>query len=182
MEYLDTTVKTVEDVEKYLQSNVIGIIPQKMRALNDPNARAKHSEVYRVLRMNLKSSRALGAGKVVVFTSASAGEGKSMTSFNTAWVCAEVGEKVLLIDADLHRPRQHRTLGVPLEPGLANVVVGEATMDGAVVKTEQPNLDFLPAGSIDSSSIFGLMERTATLLSSTEIIYLFLSSSPSVIT
>lgn len=158
VEYLDTTVKTVEDVEKYLQSNVIGIIPQKMRALNDPNARAKHSEVYRVLRMNLKSSRALGAGKVVVFTSASAGEGKSMTSFNTAWVCAEVGEKVLLIDADLHRPRQHRTLGVPLEPGLANVVVGEATMDGAVVKTEQPNLDFLPAGSIDSSSIFGLMD------------------------
>ena len=158
VEYLDTTVKTVEDVEKYLQSNVIGIIPQKMRALNDPNARAKHSEVYRVLRMNLKSSRALGAGKVVVFTSASAGEGKSMTSFNTAWVCAEVGEKVLLIDADLHRPRQHRTLGVPLEPGLANVVVGEAALDDAIVKTEQQNLDFLPAGSIDSSSIFGLMD------------------------
>ena len=158
VEYLDTTVKTVEDVEKYLQSNVIGIIPQKMRALNDPNVRAKHSEVYRVLRMNLKSSRALGSGKVVVFTSASAGEGKSMTSFNTAWVCAEVGEKVLLIDADLHRPRQHRTLGVPLEPGLANVVVGESTLDDAIVKTSQPNLDFLPAGSIDSSGIFGLMD------------------------
>ncbi len=158
VEYLDTTVKTVEDVEKYLQSNVIGLIPQKMRALNDPNARAKHSEVYRVLRMNLKSSRALGTGKVVVFTSASAGEGKSMTSFNTAWVCAEVGEKVLLVDADLHRPRQHRTLGVPLEPGLANVVVGESTLDDAIVHTEQPNLDFLPAGSIDSSSIFGLMD------------------------
>lgn len=158
VEYLDTTVKTVEDVEKFLQANVIGIIPQKMRALNDPNARAKHSEVYRVLRMNLKSSRALGTGKVVVFTSASAGEGKSMTSFNTAWVCAEVGEKVLLIDADLHRPRQHRTLGVPLEPGLANVVVGEASAQDAIVHTEQPNLDFLPAGSIDSSSIFGLMD------------------------
>ena len=158
VEYLDTTVKNVEDVEKWLQASVIGIIPQKMRALNDPNARAKHSEVYRVLRMNLKSSRALGSGKVVVFTSASAGEGKSMTSFNTAWVCAEVGEKVLLVDADLHRPRQHRTLGVPLEPGLANVVVGEASLDDAIVKTEQPNLDFLPAGSIESSSIFGLMD------------------------
>ncbi|MBQ9726107.1 MAG: polysaccharide biosynthesis tyrosine autokinase [Kiritimatiellae bacterium] len=158
VEYLDTTVKNVEDVEKWLQANVIGIIPQKMRALNDPNVRAKHSEVYRVLRMNLKSSKALGAGKVVVFTSASAGEGKSMTSFNTAWVCAEVGEKVLLVDADLHRPRQHRTLGVPLEPGLANVVVGEAALDDAIVKTEQPNLDFLPAGSIDSSSIYGLMD------------------------
>ena len=158
VEYLDTTVKTVEDVERHLASSVIGIIPQKMRHLNDPNVRAKHSEVYRVLRMNLKSSRALGNGKVVVFTSASAGEGKSMTSFNTAWVCAEVGEKVLLVDADLHRPRQHRTVGVPIAPGLSNVIVGESTFDAAVVKNVRPNLDFLPAGDVDTSSIYGIMD------------------------
>ena len=158
VEYLDTTVKTTEDVEKFLQANVIGLIPQKLRSLNDPNARFTHYEVYRVLRMNLKNSRPLAGGKVVIFTSASAGEGKSLNAFNLAWVCAECGEKVLLIDADLYHPRQHRTLGVPLEPGLCNVVVGEAPLDGTILKTEQENLDFLPAGRIASTSVFGLMD------------------------
>lgn len=158
VEYLDTTVKTVEDVERYLLCNVVGIIPQKIRALNDPNARSKHSEVYRVLRMNLKSSRALGAGKLILFTSASAGEGKSTTAFNTAWVCAECGERVLLVDADIHHPRQHKILNFDLEPGLLNVVVGEATLEDAIKKTSQNNLDFLPAGRISSTSIFGLMD------------------------
>ena len=158
VEYLDTTVKTAEDVEKYLQSNVIGLIPQKLRSLNDPNARFTQYEIYRVLRMNLKNSRALAGGKVVIFTSASAGEGKSLNAFNLAWVCAECGEKVLLVDADLYHPRQHRTLGVPLEPGLSNVVVGEAPLDGTILKTEQENLDFLPAGRIASTSVFGLMD------------------------
>lgn len=158
VEYLDTTVKTTEDVEKYLQANVIGLIPQKLRSLNDPNARFTHYEVYRVLRMNLKNSRPLAGGKVVIFTSASAGEGKSLNAFNLAWVCAECGEKVLLIDADLYHPRQHRTLGVPLEPGLCNVVVGEAPLDGTILRTEQENLDFLPAGRIASTSVFGLMD------------------------
>lgn len=158
VEYLDTTIKSVEDVEKYLATNVVGIIPQKIRALNDPTARSKHSEVYRVLRMNLKSSKKLGDGKVVVFTSASAGEGKSLTSFNLAYVCAEVGEKVLLIDADLHRPRQHKILSCENTPGLSNVIVGEATFDQAVQKTSLPNLDFLPSGRIANSSIYGLMD------------------------
>ncbi len=158
VEYLDTTIKSVEDVEKYLASNVVGIIPQKIRPLNDPSARPKHSEVYRVLRMNLKSSKKLGDGKVVMFTSASAGEGKSMTSFNLAYVCAEVGEKVLLIDADLHRPRQHKILATENVPGLSNVVVGEATFDQAIQKTTHENLDFLPSGKIANSNVYGLMD------------------------
>lgn len=158
VEYLDTTIKSVEDVEKYLGTSVVGIIPQKIRTLNDPSARSKHSEVYRVLRMNLKSSKKLGDGKVLVFTSASAGEGKSITSFNLAYVCAEVGEKVLLIDSDLHRPRQHKILNTENTPGLSNVIVGEATLDQAIQKTILPTLDFLPSGKIANSSIYGLMD------------------------
>lgn len=158
VEYLDTTIKGVEDVEKYLATGVLGIIPQKIRPLNDPSARAKHSEVYRVLRMNLKSSKKLGEGKTIAFTSASAGEGKSLTSFNLAYVCAEVGEKVLVIDADLHRPRQHKIFGSEQSPGLSNVVVGEATLDQAIQKTMLPNLDFLPSGRIANSNVYGLMD------------------------
>jgi len=158
VEYLDTTIKGVEDIEKYLATGVLGIIPQKIRQLNDPSARAKHSEVYRVLRMNLKSSKKLGDGKLLVFTSAGAGEGKSLTSFNLAYVCAEVGEKVLLIDADLHRPRQHKIIGSEQTPGLINVVVGEAALDQAIQKTTLPNFDFLPSGRLENANVYGLMD------------------------
>ena len=158
VEYLDTTIKSVEDVEKYLNTNVVGVIPQRMRTLSDAGARPKHSEVYRVLRMNLKSSAKLGGGKIVMFTSASAGEGKSLTSFNLAYVCAEVGEKVLLIDTDLHRPRLHKILNVDNEIGISNVVVGEVTFDEALIKTDNSKLDFMPSGRIASSSIYGLMD------------------------
>ncbi|MBR1608860.1 MAG: polysaccharide biosynthesis tyrosine autokinase, partial [Kiritimatiellae bacterium] len=158
VEYLDTTVKTAEDVERYLQTNLVGIVPQKLRNLNSPNARLTHYEVYRVLRMSLKNDRSLGTGKILVVTSASAGEGKSLNAFNLAWICAECGEKTLLVDADLYHPRQHRTLGVSLQPGLSNIVVGESSIDAAIVSTQQANLDFLPAGRIASASVFGLMD------------------------
>ena len=158
VEYLDTTVKTAEDIERYMQSPVLGIVPQKIRSLNDPNARFSHYEVYRVLRMNLKNNKALGDGKILVITSASAGEGKSINAFNSAWVCAESGERVLLVDCDLYHPRQHKILDVGMEPGISNVVVGEASLDTAVIKTPQPNLDFLPAGRIAGASVFGLMD------------------------
>lgn len=158
VEYLDVTIKSVEDVEKYLNANVIGLIPQKIRALNDTSSHSKHSEVYRVLRMNIKSSKNLGDGKIIMLSSAGAGEGKSMTSFNLAFVCAEVGEKVLLIDADLHRPRQHKILNVSNVPGLSNAIVGEASLEQAIQKTVHPNLDFLPSGRIANSGVFGLMD------------------------
>ena len=158
VEYLDTTVKTAEEVERFLQATVIGIVPQKQRSLNSPNARLAHYEVYRVLRMNVKNNKALGSGKALLLTSASAGKGKSLNAFNLAWIYAECGERTLLVDADLYHPRQHRTLGVSIQPGLSNIVVGEASLDSAIVKTPQPNLDFLPAGRIASSSVFGLMD------------------------
>ena len=158
MEYLDTTVKTVEDIERYLGCATLGIIPQKVRLLNDEKARSKNSEVYRVLRMNLKTSKLLGNGKMLVLTSASAGEGKSTTAFNLAWVCAECGEHVLLIDADFHHPRQDKILNLPMEPGLADVAVGEATLDAAISHTAQPNLDFLPCGLVSSSGVYSLMD------------------------
>ncbi|NLB69304.1 MAG: polysaccharide biosynthesis tyrosine autokinase [Lentisphaerae bacterium] len=158
VEYLDTTIKGVDDIEKYLNSNVLGVIPQRMRTLSDADARPKHSEVYRVLRMNIKSSPKFGDGKIILFTSASAGEGKSLTSFNLAYVCAQVDEKVLLIDSDLHRPRLHNIFNVDNSIGISNVIVGEATLDEAIVKSEHPNLDFLPSGRIASASVYGLMD------------------------
>lgn len=158
VEYLDTTIKTVDDVEKYVGSAVLGVVPQQMRSLNDSHARPSHKEIYRILRMNIKSSQKLGEGKKIVVTSAGAGEGKSLTSFNLAYVCAEVGEKVLLIDGDIHRPRQHHIMGKQVTPGLVNIIVGEVSVDEAIHEEVFPNFDFIPAGRIASANAYGLLD------------------------
>ena len=158
VEYLDTSVKTVDDVEKHLATSVLGIVPQKMRHLNDPTAKPVHSEPYRVLRTNLKSSKHLGDGKVVCVTSANAGEGKTQTLFNLAYVSAEVGDKVIIIDSDLHRPRMHKILQTDNSNGLCNVIVGEAALDDVIQQTSNPNLDFIPSGRLSGSNVHGLLD------------------------
>jgi capsular exopolysaccharide synthesis family protein len=158
VEYLDTSIKSVDDIEKHLGTAVLGIIPQKVRHLNDPTARPTHSEPYRVMRTNLKSSKKLNDGKVICVTSASAGEGKTQTLFNLAYVCAEVGDKVILVDSDLHRPRQHKILQTDNTPGLCNVIVGEAMLDEAIRHTAHANLDFLPSGRMAGASVHGLID------------------------
>lgn len=163
VEYLDTTVKTVEDLKKLLGADVLGVIPQNVYLLNSKKTRSKHAELYRVLRMNLKTSKKLGTGKVIVLTSASAGEGKSTTVFNLAWTCAECGERVLLMDGDIYHPRQDKILNVSLEPGLMDVVVGEASLEEAIVKTPLEKLDFLPFGRVSGSGIYNLMDSDEIL-------------------
>ena len=158
VEYLDTTIKNVDDVEKYVGSSVLGVVPQQMRSLNDAHARPSQKEIYRILRMNLKSSQKLADGKTIIVTSAGAGEGKSMTSFNLAYVCAEVGEKVLLIDGDIHRPRQHHIMGKQATPGVINIIVGEVGVDEALHEEVFPNFDFIPAGRIASANVYGLLD------------------------
>ena len=77
-------------------------------------------------------------------TSANAGEGKSNVSINLAVVTAmSLGRKVLLIDCDLRRPMVHRSLGIELEVGLAEILLGSATADEAIVELEGTALDVL---------------------------------------
>ena len=158
VEYLDTSIKTVDDLEKHVGSQVLGVIPQKIRHLNDPNARSTHAEPYRVLRTNMKSVKNLGDSRVICLTSPSAGEGKTQTVFNLAYVCAEIGDHVCLVDCDLFRPRQHNILHVDNAVGLCNVIVGETTLDNAVVHTADVNLDFLPSGRMSGANVHGLID------------------------
>lgn len=182
VEYLDTSVKTVEDVERYLKTQVMGVVPQKVRHLNDPNARLTHSEAYRVLRTNVKSSKRLNNGRVVSVTSASVGEGKTQTIFNLAYVSAQLGDRVLLIDADLHRPSIHKVLDMSNNPGLCNVLVGESELDDCIQHTAVPSLDFLPSGKLQGGSVHGLIDTEAmlTLLNTLKARYewIYLDSPP----
>lgn len=163
VEYLDTSVKTVEDVEQGLGARVIGVVPQKGSLLNDANARLTHSEAYRVLRTNIKSQKRDNA-KVIGVTSASVGEGKSQTIFNLAWVSAQQGDRVLLIDADLHRSRLHKILATGNKPGLCNILAGEAKAEECIQKTKLSTLDLLPSGRLDGGSVHGLIDNEAMAL------------------
>lgn len=157
VEYLDTSVKTIEDLERTMGVPVLGVIPQKVKPFVDEAADTAHAEAYRVLRTNIQFSKKLTHGKVFCVTSGSVGEGKSLTLFNLAYVCAQLGDRVILIDTDLHRPRQHKILGVSNAKGVANVLLGEISLEAAIIATRVTNLDFLASGRI-ATGVHGLLD------------------------
>lgn len=156
LEYMDTSIKTIDEIERIMGVAVIGVMPQKIRPLNDQRASVAHGEAYRLLRTNILFSKKLNNGKTLCITSGSVGEGKSLTLFNLAFTCAQQGDRVLVVDSDLHRPRQHKMFGVKNDKGLANVLVGEAKLEDAIVATQITNLDLLPSGRINAS-VHGLL-------------------------
>jgi succinoglycan biosynthesis transport protein ExoP len=152
IEYLDTSIKTVEDVENYLGLPVLGIVPQHVKALVHEGDDSHHAEIYRVIRTNLEfAKRDLGANAITV-VSAGSGEGKSLTLFNLAHTYARNGDKVLIVDSDLRRPSQHKILGVPYGVGLTNYLLGQNSLDEVIVPTSVPNLYFISRGKHISSS------------------------------
>jgi len=152
VEYVDTSVKTVEDIEKFIGATVLGVIPQKVRPLPDEGPDSPHAEAYRVLRMNLELSKKLGGGNTMCLTSGGAGEGKSLTLFNLAYICSQVGKKVLVIDSDMRRPTQHKMFKVPNRVGLADVLLDRVTIDKAIMPSVVSSVDFMPSGKLPSAS------------------------------
>ncbi|MEI8351439.1 MAG: polysaccharide biosynthesis tyrosine autokinase [bacterium] len=152
IEYVDTSVKTVEDIENFIGSTIIGIIPQKVRPLSNEGPDSPHAEAYRVLRMNMELSKKLGGGNTICLTSGGAGEGKSLTLFNLAYICAQVGKKVLVIDSDMRRPTQHKMFKVSNRLGLADVLLGKISVDEAILPSAVLTIDFMPSGKLSSSA------------------------------
>ena len=153
IEYLDTSIKTTEDLETLLGVPVLGLIPQKVRPLIEEGPDSEHAEAYRVLRTNLAFTEGGAHRGAFCVLSGGAGEGKSTTVFNLAYVCAQQGEKVLLVDADLRRPVQHTILGVSNRFGLTNVLLRDVPVEEAIKATSVPNLHFLPSGRLPRTSL-----------------------------
>jgi len=153
IEYLDTSVKTIDDVERSLQSPVLGVIPQNVGLLIEEGAESPHAEAYRVLRTNLLFSRKDDKLNSVAVVSAGAGEGKSTTVFNLACVFAQSGQRVLIVDSDLRRPTLHKMLHVTNSIGLTNYLLKQNTLEEVIQTTKVPSMDFLASGKLPSSSL-----------------------------
>jgi capsular exopolysaccharide synthesis family protein len=153
IEYLDTSVKTIDDVERSLQSPVLGVIPQNVGLLIDEGTESPHAEAYRVLRTNLLFSRKDDKLNTVAIVSAGAGEGKSTTVFNLASVFAQSGQRVLVVDSDLRRPTLHKMLKVTNSLGLTNYLLKQNTLEQVIQTTTVPTMDFMASGKLPSSSL-----------------------------
>jgi succinoglycan biosynthesis transport protein ExoP len=153
IEYLDTSVKTIDDVERALQAPVLGVIPQNVGVLIEEGPDSPHAEAYRVLRTNVLFSRKDPKLNSMTIVSGGAGEGKSTTIFNLATVFAQNGQRVLVVDSDLRRPSLHKYLHVSNAIGLTNYLLKQNTLEEVIQTSAQPNLDFLPSGRLPSSSL-----------------------------
>ncbi|KLJ00724.1 polysaccharide biosynthesis tyrosine autokinase [Luteimonas sp. FCS-9] len=151
LEFLDDTLKSPDDVEQDLRLAVLGVIPRLKKqtvanAQADP--RSAFSEAYRSVRTALQFSTDRGVPRTLLITSASAAEGKSTTALTLARNFAQLGKRVLLIDADLRNPSLHKTLEVRSETGLSSLLAGAAAMGKAVVDTDDERLKVILAGPL----------------------------------
>ena len=152
-ETLDTSIGTIEDVETYLDVPVLGVVPhidtratmerlierRPALAQMDADALASHAllithfdpkspvaEAYRTLRTKIQFSRLERMAKTIVVTSPTLQEGKTTTIVNLALTMAQNGQKTLLLGSNLRRPSIYRFFGIEREPGLSDILVGNA--------------------------------------------------------
>lgn len=161
VEYLDDTVKNDEAVARLTGLPVVGYVAQFTRPVKagdavrtgvDPHSR--EAEAYRSMRTNVTFSMSSegGEAKRLLVTSPGPGEGKSTTAANLAVVFGLAGSRVLVIDADLRRPTQHRILGIPNTSGLTNMLANSGiNLEQAVHRTAHERVWLMPSGPIPAN-------------------------------
>jgi succinoglycan biosynthesis transport protein ExoP len=181
LEYLDTSVKTVDDLERYLQLPVLAAIPRNSEGALNPRSNTPAAEAYRILRANIEFHKPDPDAKTCTLVSGGAGEGKSTTLHNLAAVCAGAGYRVLVVDADLRRPVQHLLFTGPKGPGLTDCLLGRAPLDEVLRETKVENLTFMPSGDLPSQAV-GILnsQRMVDLLRALKTRYdvIFVDSPP----
>lgn len=153
IEYLDTSVKTMDDVESLLGVPVLAIIPKNITLLHKAEGDTPDAEAYRILRTNIEFNRANPEANTISLVSGGPGEGKSTTIANLAFICAQGGYSTLIVDADLRRPVQHLLFDLSNEIGLTNYLTTDMELDQAISPTIVENLSVLPSGILPSDAV-----------------------------
>lgn len=164
LEYMDTSIRTIGDIEKYLSWPVLGIVPRFEQTIKGKTSgseiqpvvtkfsKSASAEAYRTLRTNIQLANMDNPPKSLVITSAAPLEGKSTTALNLAVALAQKESKVLLIDADLRKPIIHKLLHLDNSTGLVDALLNGGH-HGAFVKQSKDidNLWVLTSGSVPSN-------------------------------
>lgn len=165
LESFDHRVKAPEQVTVEMGLPLLGVIPRARRV--SELVRGGHiwtaaapqsveADAYRNVRAGLLGiEHAQAPAVIILVTSAKAGEGKSTTALNLAATCARAGERTLLVDCDLRRPSLREVFADAETPqtGVIDVVKGLLPWQRTVVRSEIPNLDFLPTGDTSEAPI-----------------------------
>jgi len=155
-EYFDSRIKAPEEIKQHLDVPFLGMIPA-VKASTDHGGESlmlhadvppSFGEAIRGVRTAVLFSSAEEGARSLVITSTGPHEGKTLVSSSLAIAIAQAGQRTVVVDADMRRPRLHEALGRSQEPGLSNVLVGEATLSDATRATSVENLWVLSAGHI----------------------------------
>jgi capsular exopolysaccharide synthesis family protein len=178
IEHLDSSVKTPDDIDRFIKLPSLGVIPSMASLL--PSSRRKLlataasgngakdanslktvelityydtksllSEAYRSLRTSVLLSSGSGhPPKTLLVTSSQAGEGKTTTAVNIAITLSQTGEKVILLDCDMRNPRVHKVIGLENTNGMSTYLSGNADLSAMIQQSEIPNLFVVSAGRI----------------------------------
>ena len=200
LDYLDDSVHSTDDVEKLLRLPALAVIPAigsltrrrllpavtalqrrngngaegKPELLLNTDTRSPLAEAYRQLRTSVLLSSAGGAPKTLLVTSSQPSEGKTTTVVNTALILEQTGTKVLVVDADMRRPRLHSIFDLDNRRGLSTILaskMSEAEMLSMIEQHEASGLYVLTAGPIppNPAELIGSdeMRRLMAVLEST---------------
>lgn len=154
--YLDNTVKSQEEAEQILSSSLLGYIPLlPFESGDSPNElyiyhhpQSPIAESVRAMRTNILFMSPGRTLRTFSLTSASPLEGKTTLSTYLAISMAMGGERTLLVDADMRRPRLHKIFGLKPRAGLSSLIVKKSTYEESIQASPVPNLDLLPCGPI----------------------------------
>jgi capsular exopolysaccharide synthesis family protein len=163
LEHLDDTIKTPEDLQDLVRLPSFGIVPEgayERRRLAGSNhsfpvelatsdyPKSMLSEAYRSIRTSILLSSSGNPPKTIAVSSPNPGEGKTTTVMNTAIVLSQNGARVIIIDADMRKPRVHKVFGKENGVGLSSFLSGNAELEEVVQKSKIPDLYYIPSGPI----------------------------------
>ena len=148
--FFNNSIQSKSDITKRTDVPILALIGNSINSSNISleNSRSLLSESFRSLRTNIQYLSSEKKKKIISVTSTKGGEGKTFCSVNLATILAISGKKIILIGADLRKPKLHKDFSIKNNIGLSNLLIDKIELDKAIYNTEVKNLDLILSGPI----------------------------------